>query len=55
MKRTLGELAVFLEGELHGPADLAIVGIAPIDQATDREITFIAQKRFARLSSYRSL
>ncbi len=49
MTRTLGELAVFLEGELHGPADLAIVGIAPIDQATDREITFIAQKRFARL------
>ncbi|MFA4901648.1 MAG: UDP-3-O-(3-hydroxymyristoyl)glucosamine N-acyltransferase [Desulfobaccales bacterium] len=49
MTRTLGELAVFLGGELHGPADLVIEGIAPIDQATDREITFIAQKRFTRL------
>ncbi|MHB9075164.1 MAG: UDP-3-O-(3-hydroxymyristoyl)glucosamine N-acyltransferase [Desulfobaccales bacterium] len=49
MTRTLGELAVFLGGELHGPADLVIEGIAPIDQATGREITFIAQKRFTRL------
>jgi UDP-3-O-[3-hydroxymyristoyl] glucosamine N-acyltransferase len=49
MTRTLGELAVFLEGELQGPADLVIEGIAPIDRATEREITFIAQKRFARL------
>jgi UDP-3-O-[3-hydroxymyristoyl] glucosamine N-acyltransferase len=49
MTRTLGELAVFLGGELHGPADLVIKGIAPIDQASDRDITFIAQKRFTRL------
>jgi UDP-3-O-[3-hydroxymyristoyl] glucosamine N-acyltransferase len=49
MTRTLGELAVFLGGELRGPADLHIEGIASIDQATDREITFITQKRFARL------
>lgn len=49
MTRTLGELAVFLGGELRGPADLAIEGIGPIDQATDREVTFIAQKRFTRL------
>jgi UDP-3-O-[3-hydroxymyristoyl] glucosamine N-acyltransferase len=50
MTRTLGELAVFLEGELQGPADLVIEGIAPIDQASPREITFIVQKRFARLA-----
>jgi UDP-3-O-[3-hydroxymyristoyl] glucosamine N-acyltransferase len=50
MTRTLGELAIFLGGELQGPADLAIEGIAPIDQATDREISFITQKRFARLA-----
>jgi UDP-3-O-[3-hydroxymyristoyl] glucosamine N-acyltransferase len=50
MTRTLGELAVFLEGDLQGPADLVIEGIAPIDQATDREITFIVQKRYARLA-----
>ncbi|MFZ5448055.1 MAG: UDP-3-O-(3-hydroxymyristoyl)glucosamine N-acyltransferase [Thermodesulfobacteriota bacterium] len=49
MTRTLGELAVYLEGDLQGPADLTIEGIAPIDQAGDREITFIAQRRFARL------
>jgi UDP-3-O-[3-hydroxymyristoyl] glucosamine N-acyltransferase len=49
MTRTLGELAVILEGELQGPADLPIEGIAPIDQASPREITFITQGRFARL------
>jgi UDP-3-O-[3-hydroxymyristoyl] glucosamine N-acyltransferase len=50
MTHTLGELAAFLEGELQGPADLIIEGIAPIDQATPREITFITQKRFTRLA-----
>ena len=49
MTHTLGELAALLEGELQGPADLVIEGIAPIDQATPREITFITQRRFARL------
>jgi len=49
MTHTLGELAVFLGGELKGPTDLPIEGIAPIDQATPREITFITQRRFARL------
>jgi len=49
MTHTLGELAAFLGGELRGPADLPIEGIAPIEQATPREITFITQKRFARL------
>ena len=48
MKHTLGELAALLAGELRGPPDLVIEGIAPIDQATPREITFIAQKRYAR-------
>ena len=50
MTHTLGEMAAFLEGELQGPAELIIEGIAPIDQATPREITFITQKRFARLA-----
>ena len=48
MTYTLGKLAAFLGGEL-GPADLSIEGLAPIDQATPREITFITQRRFARL------
>jgi UDP-3-O-[3-hydroxymyristoyl] glucosamine N-acyltransferase len=50
MKHSLGELARFLGGELKGPADLMIEGLAAIDRATPRDITFIAQRRFARLA-----
>jgi UDP-3-O-[3-hydroxymyristoyl] glucosamine N-acyltransferase len=50
MGRTLAELATLLKGELKGPADLVIEGIAPIDRATPRDITFITQKRYARLA-----
>ena len=50
MTHTLGELAAYLGGDLQGPADLTIEGIAPIDQASPREITFITQRRFARLA-----
>lgn len=51
MERTLGELAALLGGKLQGPADLVIQGIAAIDRATPRDITFITQKRFARLAA----
>jgi UDP-3-O-[3-hydroxymyristoyl] glucosamine N-acyltransferase len=51
MTHTLGELAAFLGGELQGPADLSIEGLAALDQATPREITFITQGRFARLAN----
>ncbi len=50
MGHTLGELALLLGGELKGPADLMIEGIAPIEGATPRDITFITQKRYARLA-----
>jgi UDP-3-O-[3-hydroxymyristoyl] glucosamine N-acyltransferase len=50
MAPTLGELAALLGGELKGPADLPIEGIAALESATDRDITFIAQKRYARLA-----
>jgi UDP-3-O-[3-hydroxymyristoyl] glucosamine N-acyltransferase len=50
MQHTLGELAALLGGELKGPADLAIWGINSIDQASPGEITFITQRRFARLA-----
>lgn len=50
MERTLGELARLLGGELKGPADLIIEGIAPLDSATARDITFISQRRYARLA-----
>ncbi len=51
MKRTLGELAALVGGRLQGPADLVIQGIAAIDRATPGDITFISQKRFARLAA----
>jgi len=51
VERTLGELADLLGGTLQGPADLVIQGIAAIDRATPRDITFITQKRFARLAA----
>ncbi len=51
MERTLGELAAFLGGELKGPAHLVIQGLAAIDQATPRDITFIAGRRYARLAA----
>lgn len=50
MKRTLGELAALLQGELQGPADLVLEGIAAVDRASSQEITFIAEKRYARLA-----
>jgi UDP-3-O-[3-hydroxymyristoyl] glucosamine N-acyltransferase len=50
MKYTLGELAALLQGELQGPADLVLEGLAAVDRATPREITFIAEKRYARLA-----
>ena len=50
MTCTLGELAALVGGELKGPPDLEISGIAPVDRATPRDITFIAQKRYARLA-----
>ncbi len=50
MAYTLGELAALLGGELQGPPDLVIRGIAPVDRAGPQEITFIAQKRYLRLA-----
>jgi len=49
MGKTLGELAAFLGGELRGPADLVVRGLAPLDQATPDDLSFIAHARFARL------
>jgi UDP-3-O-[3-hydroxymyristoyl] glucosamine N-acyltransferase len=49
MGHTLGELAALLGGELKGPADLKIEGIASLESATPRDITFITQRRYVRL------
>ena len=49
MEKPLGELAALVGGELQGPADLMIRGLAPVDQATPEDLTFIAHPRFLRL------
>lgn len=49
MEKTLGELAALVGGELRGPADLVIRGLAPVDRATPEDLTFVAHPRFARL------
>ncbi len=50
MPYTLAELAALVGGDLRGPADLVISGIAAVDQATPGDITFITGKRYARLA-----
>jgi len=50
MKRTLGELAALLQGELKGPPALEFEGIAAVEDAGPRDITFITQRRYARLA-----
>ncbi len=50
MERTLGELASLLGGELKGPADLLIRGIAALDDAGPQEISFISEERYLRLA-----
>ncbi len=50
MGKTLGELAAYLGGELRGPADLVVRGLAPVDRATPEDLTFVAHPRFARLA-----
>ncbi len=51
MAYTLGELAALVGGELRGPADLVIGGIAAVDQADSGDITFITARRYARLAA----
>lgn len=48
MPYTLAELAALVGGELRGPADVVISGIAAVDQASPGDITFITAKRYAR-------
>ena len=43
-------MAAYLGGELRGPADLVVRGLAPVDRATPEDLTFVAHPRFARLA-----
>ncbi len=42
----LSELARFLDGELHGPAELEIISPAKIDSALEGQITFLANPKY---------
>jgi len=42
----LGEIARWVEGELVGPADKEIKGVAPVDEAGPDQITFAAAPRY---------
>jgi UDP-3-O-[3-hydroxymyristoyl] glucosamine N-acyltransferase len=42
----LGELAVQLECQLQGPADLEITGVAGMDEANPGEITFLSNPKY---------
>lgn len=42
----LGEIARKLDCELRGPADLEITGVAGIEEATESELTFVANPKY---------
>jgi len=44
----LGEIAARLECQLEGPEELQISGVAGMDEATPRELTFLANPRYLR-------
>jgi len=46
---TLAELAALTGGKVEGPATLPLDGIAPVADATERQITFITNDRFIPL------
>ena len=51
MKKTLKELAEWVEGTVIGDGEVEISGVAPIEEAKPGEITFIANPKYlSRLS-----
>ena len=45
----LGEIARFLNGELIGDEEIEIKGIAPLNQAKEGEISFLANKKYKNI------
>lgn len=43
---TLAELADAVSGELHGPGDRVIRGVAPLESASSDELSFVANPRY---------
>ncbi|MGZ8487098.1 MAG: LpxD N-terminal domain-containing protein [Candidatus Binatia bacterium] len=48
LERTLTALAAVVGGKVIGDGDVAIRRVAPIDEATDGEITFLTNPRYAK-------
>lgn len=48
LRTSAGELAALLGGELSGPPDTLITGIAPIESGAPGDLTFIRAKAFAK-------
>ena len=44
----LGELAKLIGAELHGDPERMIAGIASLEQATQQQISFLSQRKYAR-------
>ncbi len=45
---TLGEVAEMVGGRVHGDPSLRVTGVAPLDQARQEELGFLAQRRYLR-------
>jgi UDP-3-O-[3-hydroxymyristoyl] glucosamine N-acyltransferase len=45
-KRTVGELAQAVDGELHGNPDTVIAGVAPLDDASEGAISFMEKPKY---------
>ncbi len=44
---TLGEIADFVGGNYKGPRDLRVEGLAPLSDASDRQISFLSNPKYA--------
>jgi UDP-3-O-[3-hydroxymyristoyl] glucosamine N-acyltransferase len=52
---SLGEIADFVGGAYSGPRDPLVIGVAPLAEATERHISFLANPKYApQLSSTRA-
>ena len=43
---TAGEIACLVGGELEGPADIRLAGVAPLDRARPGELSLLASGRY---------
>jgi len=46
MELSIGEIAVLVDGELLGPADSVVKGVAPLDQAGPDDISFAVSEKY---------